>query len=81
MTPARRGQRKAVTATEPTPTRHVSMTRAQRLKRVFQIDIEVCNHFGGAVKVIASIDDLVVIKKILDHLARRGARFPIDLGG
>ena len=47
------------------------MTWEQRLKRVFQIDIEVCDHCGGAVKVIASIEDPVVIKKILDHLARR----------
>ena len=28
----------------------------QRLKRVFNIDIEVCEHCGGHVKVIASID-------------------------
>ena len=36
-----------------------------------KIDIETCEHCGGAVKVIASIDDPSVIKKILDHLARR----------
>jgi hypothetical protein len=30
-----------------------------------------CEHCGGAVKVIASIEDPAVIKKILDHLARR----------
>ena len=47
------------------------MTWAQRLKRVFKIDIETCEHCGGAVKVIASIEDPSVIKKILDHLARR----------
>ena len=28
-------------------------------------------HCGGAVKVIANIEDPIVIKKILDHLARR----------
>ena len=47
------------------------MTRAQRLKREFKIDILTCEHCGGAVKVIASIEDPAVIKKILDHLARR----------
>ena len=47
------------------------MTWAQRLKRVFKIDIETCEHCGGAVKVIASIEDPAVIKTILDHLARR----------
>ena len=71
VTPARRGRRKTQTSDEPAPARHVSMTWAQRLKRVFKIDILTCEHCGGAVKVIASIEDSVVIKKILDHLARR----------
>jgi hypothetical protein len=73
VTPARRGRRKAETANEPAPARHVSMTWAQRLKRVFKIDIEVCDHCGGAVKVLASIEDPAVIKKILEHLVRRTA--------
>jgi hypothetical protein len=47
------------------------ITWAQRLKRVFQIDIETCNKCGGAVKVIACIEDPVVIRRILDHLAKR----------
>jgi hypothetical protein len=41
-------------------------TRAQRLKRVF--GIETCEQCGGAVKVIASIEDPLVIQKILSHL-------------
>ena len=52
------------------------MTWAQRLKRVFKIDILTCEHCGGAVKVIASIEDPVVIKKILDHLAQAAAATP-----
>ena len=44
------------------------MTWAQRLKRVFQIDIETCRKCGGAVKVIASIEDPAVVRKILAHL-------------
>ena len=44
------------------------MTWAQRLKRVFNIDIETCTECGGSVKVIACIEDPVVIKKILTHL-------------
>ncbi|MSR13418.1 MAG: hypothetical protein EXR86_02435 [Gammaproteobacteria bacterium] len=27
--------------------RHMSMTWAQRLKRVFKLDIEVCDHYGA----------------------------------
>ena len=45
-----------------------SMTWAQRLKRVFGIDIETCDQCGGVVKVIASIEDPVVIERILSHL-------------
>ncbi len=44
------------------------MTWAQRLKRVFNIDIETCNQCGGKVKVIACIEDPIVIQRILTHL-------------
>ena len=51
--------------------RRVAMSWAQRLKRVFNIDIEVCGHCGGSVKVIACIDDQDVIDSILAHLRRK----------
>ena len=44
------------------------MTWAQRLKRVFAIDIEKCEKCGGKMKVIASIEEPDVIEKILKHL-------------
>ncbi len=44
------------------------MTWAQRLKQVLGIEIQTCDLCGGAVKIIASIEAAVVIKKILDHL-------------
>lgn len=47
------------------------MTWAQRLKRVFNIDIQICRECEGGVKVIACIEDPVVIKQILDHLKHR----------
>ena len=40
----------------------------QRLKRVFDIDIEVCACCSGHVKEIASIEDPAVIGHILKHL-------------
>ncbi len=49
------------------------MTWAQRLKRVFNIDIETCSQCGGTVKVIACIEDPTVIKQILDHLSGKSA--------
>jgi hypothetical protein len=52
--------------------RHVAMTWAQRLKRVFDIDIESCERCGGAVKIIACIEDERVIEKILTHLGWQG---------
>ena len=47
------------------------MTWAQRLKRVFHIDVETCQHCGGRVSIIASIEDPLVIRHILDHLEQR----------
>ena len=46
------------------------MTWVQGLKRVFNIDIETCERCGGAVKVIASIEDPAVVKQLLEHLDR-----------
>ena len=74
VTPAKRGRGNQVRVRdEPlTPAeRHASMTWAQRLKRVFNIDIETCSACGGAMKVIACIEDPVVIKQILDHLEHK----------
>ena len=62
---------------EPTPAeRRASMTWAQRLKRVFGIDIETCQACGGAVKIIACIEDQDVIEKILTHLDEKTPASP-----
>jgi len=58
VTPAKRGRggQRAATGDGEEPTladRRASMTRAQRLKRVFGIDIETCRACGGAVRIIA----------------------------
>ena len=65
--------------------RRTAMTWAQRLKRVFNIDIETCSKFGDAVRVmptalvalagqaLACIEDPVVIDKILTHLDEKAA--------
>jgi hypothetical protein len=71
VTPAKRGKgamRPADSDVVSSIQRHAAMTWAQRLKRVFNIDIEVCGHCGGSVKVIACIDDQDVIHRILAHL-------------
>jgi hypothetical protein len=73
VTPAKRGRgnkaRAADETQDQTPAeRRAAMSWAQRLKRVFNIDIETCRECGGAMKVIACIEDSAVIKKILDHL-------------
>ena len=44
------------------------MTWAERLKRVFAIEIEKCEKCGGKLKIIACIEDADVIEKILKHL-------------
>ena len=78
VTPARRGQGKKGQAAQQQPDqtpaeRRASMTWAQRLKRVFNIDIETCSVCAGAVKIIASIEDPAVINKILTHLDKKAA--------
>ncbi len=62
VTPARRGQHAATQVPKTAVERHAAMIWAPRLKRVFKIDIETCNQCGGAVKVIASVEDPAVIK-------------------
>jgi hypothetical protein len=56
--------------------RQRSLSWAQRLKRVFAIDIEVCRRCGGRLRVIASIEDPEVIERILEHLGRDAG--PVD---
>jgi hypothetical protein len=78
VTPAKRGKGNKVKAADEPPDqtsaeRRASMTWAQRLKRVPNIDIETCRACGGTVKVIACIEDPVVIEKILTHLNEKAA--------
>ena len=47
------------------------MTWAQRLKRVFSVDIAVCGRCGGSVRIIACIDDQDTIDRILAHLSNK----------
>ena len=72
-TPGRRGRCAGNDVAKTPAQRRAAMTWAQRLKRVFRIDIETCRHCGGTLKVIASIEDPAVINRILEHLARRDA--------
>jgi hypothetical protein len=75
VTPAKRGKGKKTKTPDArqdkTPAeRRASMTWSQRLKRVFNIDIETCSQWGGAVKVITCIEDPAVIEKILTRLKK-----------
>jgi hypothetical protein len=49
------------------------MTWAQRLKRVFDIDLQSCPACGGALRIIACIEDPAVIETILAHLDAKAA--------
>ena len=50
--------------------RQRALTWAQRLQRVFAIEIEICRQCGGRLRVIASIEVPAVIERILEHLDR-----------
>ena len=79
VTPAKRGKgvkRMSSDDVRSHAERHGAMTWAQRLKRVFNIDIEVCGRCGGSVKVIACIEDQDVIDRTLAHLRENEQEAP-----
>ncbi len=65
-----KGRTESAKADVRTPAeRRSAMRWAQRLKRVFGIVVQTCAGCGGTMRIIASIEDPVVIKAILAHLA------------
>jgi hypothetical protein len=73
VTPAHRGvgsKADPADSDKPITPRHVAMNWAQRLKRVFGTDIDVCVRCGGKLKVIASIEEPEVIARILAHIRK-----------
>jgi hypothetical protein len=65
-----KGRVDAARAESRTPAeRSAAMRWAQRLKRVFGIDVQTCAGCGGAMRIVACIEDPAVIKAILAHLA------------
>jgi len=74
VTPARRGKglKTIGNAEAKSPAeRHAAMTWAQTLKRVFDIDIEICGRCGGSAKVIACIEEQETVDRILAHLRQQ----------
>jgi hypothetical protein len=47
---------------------YAPLTWAERLRRVFNIDIATCPLCGGAMRIIADITDPDIIQKNLDHI-------------
>ena len=57
------------------------MTWAQRLKRVFNIEVNSCRHCGGTLLIVASVEEPTAFRAIparghpcLAHFAKHGAR-------
>ncbi|WP_291214331.1 transposase [Dokdonella sp.] len=84
LTPSGRGKRPATDAApvevsaneEPRSPeeKRRAMNWAQRLKRVFSIGVTPCVHCGGAVRIVASIEEPAVVRAILAHFEKHGAR-------
>ena len=53
-------------------------TPALRQERVFDIDTEHCPKRGGALKIIASIEEPALIVRILSHLGRPARAAAVD---
>ncbi|GAB3191821.1 hypothetical protein GCM10027292_30600 [Hydrogenophaga aquatica] len=83
LTPSGRGRRPAGDAAPVDASAHDeprspeqkrrAMSWAQRLKRVFSIDVTTCAHCGGAVRIVASIEEPTAIRAILAHFEKHGA--------
>jgi hypothetical protein len=78
ITPAKRGkgntQKQGVKADEAVRVDcHQSMAWAERLKRIFNIDITICSRCDGALSIITCIEDPAIINKILAHLDAKPA--------
>ena len=81
LTPSGRGKRPSTEAesTEASTDRRTpderrrSMTWAQRLKRVFNIEVTTCVNCGGAARIVASVEDPTAIRAILAHFAKHDA--------
>ncbi len=71
ITAAGRGRREKTDPNRSEPHTRRARPKARRLKRVFWIDIETCEHCGGVLRIIASIEDPAVIEKILVHIEPR----------
>lgn len=82
LTPSGRGKRPAADAApievsandgprSPEEKRR-AMTWAQRLKRIFSIDVCTCVHCCGALRIVASIEEATAIRAILAHFEKHG---------
>ena len=49
---------------------------ASTVMREFRIDVEACEHCGGAMRIIASIEEPALNARILAHRRERGAKGP-----
>ena len=65
-----KGAKQDANAEAPAVPKHVAMSWAQRLKRVFAIEIDTCARCQGRLRVIASIEEPEVIARILAHRER-----------
>ena len=72
----RRSPHCATPVAEPASDAQAPLTWAQRLKRVFFIDISLCPHCGGNLRVIADVTHPAVIDRILAHVRKRGPPAP-----
>ena len=85
ITPSKRGKGNpspSLSADDASQHEHQSIRKkmnwAQRLKRVFKIDLETCGHCGGQVKVIACIEDKATINTILEHIPKSKVKLLIS---
>jgi hypothetical protein len=80
VTPAQRGRGAALPPvsgadpTKPSTPRHVAMSWARRLKRVFSIEIESCARCGGKLKITLTTPPLAWTQHKAGYANRKGGQ-------
>jgi hypothetical protein len=52
------------------------LTWAERIQRIFGIDVTVCEHCGGVMKKISVIHNPAELRKIIEHIRRTESQRP-----
>ena len=72
LAPAREARPEVVEPEANWPALKARRRWAERRRRVFRVEVEVCARCGGEAHIIGFVTETQVVRRILAHLERRG---------